>query len=801
MQQSCYSAWLPNNPKLKLFVKQLFPALRLIPFFACCLTAAAQTLPPEPVHALSVGKNGQDAFFALATADDGRVAVAGIAGRGDFGASDALLLIADQDLEKTFERHIGRHKDDGAYAISTLPGGGWLMAGYSTHPGNNGKQRTTYFGGRDAWLLRLDANGQTRREWIMGLPDKDDEWRQVLVLSDQEALLAGNSGESAWIARIDSAGSVIWQLRWQHFSLPTRLRAATWSAGRKTLYVTGFVEEQGQRRMWVAAIDQSGKLIWEKMWPHAQAEEGVGITVTPTAIFVGGNVHDARGRQDAFVTKLNANGTVLQHTVLGGREDDRVFSLAVLHDRDIVLGGSSKSFQRGSRRDQAWIVQCDTACRLLDEKYYGGKNDNAVYTLHAGTAGGLYAAGFSHSLIAKSDQAWAMQLRKSKQRKPAVRYSESNAIQADTVAKPTQVAAVFWLDPNPDLFDRRELVWPEAEIGVSVKVIAATAVQKQDFCLEINGRPCTDGAKFDEVVMRGGTAQSRTFEQQVRLEEGNNTLRATLRCASGTVATEPLHVVYTPRKPNLHLLAVGVPSPDLRYTTNDAQDFARALTRNNTAFHTVFVDTLCTENNTTKTAVLKNLRRLQYRFKERQIAPNDLVVVFLSSHGLQSGDSTFRIAAGDFDGPFLDETSLDFDREILDYLEEVNCRKLFVIDACLSGAAEPQAPSVSPALIASSHPNLNIFVSCRADELSYEDAQWQNGAFTEAIIQGLQQFTQHTEQIDDNGDRQLSIGELFNYVQKRVPELIQEKRPKTPTNQRPLLMQAPGQENLIIFKQ
>ncbi len=380
------------------------------------------------------------------------------------------------------------------------------------------------------------------------------------------------------------------------------------------------------------------------------------------------------------------------------------------------------------------------------------------------------------------------------------------SVKVDTSSKRDFVTAV-WLNPNPDQYDRHEIVWNESEIIIQVKVLSSKGLDKQHFCIEVNGRPCQEGAKLDEVSLKG-TKFSRTFYQKIKLGEGITTIKAIVQNDAGRTETEPLRVVFAPRKPNLHLISIGVPAVDLKYTTKDARDFAKAiqgLGKSNAAFQTIFLDTLFTEATTTKTEILKTLRRLQYRFDDRQIAPHDLILVFISSHGLSTAQGEFRIAASDYDGPFLQETSLDFEKEMINYLNPINCRKLFFVDACHSGAGGQEAFSLQAsgttiAELAAAQKGLNLLLSCRANEYSYEDDNWQNGAFTKTLVQAIEQFTQRKSGLDLNNDNALNIEELYQNVQKQVPQLVQSKRPKPQTSQTPLLVLANTQVPMILFQ-
>lgn len=367
---------------------------------------------------------------------------------------------------------------------------------------------------------------------------------------------------------------------------------------------------------------------------------------------------------------------------------------------------------------------------------------------------------------------------------------------AKSAERPAEYSVLVWVYPNPDHFDRQEIVWTQEELTVQVKVVSNRAINKQHFCIEINGEPCSDGVKFEEVSAKG-SQNSKTFSQTLRLRPGDNHLVAKLRTPDGLIQSELLKVVYTPSKPNLHILSIGIHSPDLKFPPKDARDFAAIFAAQpSAAFGKVFVDTLLTETQTTKTEILKALRRLQYRYADLQIQPKDVLMVFVSAHGFNTPDGEFRIAAADYDGPFMQETSLDFERELVNYLQDVNCRKIFLVDACQSGNASGEGIT----RIASQQKGLHLIASCQANEYSYEDEAWQNGAFTHAWIEGIQAFTQKSATVDLNGDGQLTLGELFAYVQRETPALVEKKRPKTKTGQKPVIFAPQHIQNLVLFE-
>lgn len=986
--------------------KHLLASVILLLWASC--DAWSQELSKEPLGEILAGKPGSDAIFSMAENHLNEVAAVGQAAKGENGGSDIFFLLLDKDLKTKAQRYIGRSSNDGANHVAAGMDGRWLVAGYSEQPSGGSPARERYFGKRDAWFVILDASGRVNQEFIFGT-QADDEFTHVSPLPDGGFLLCGYAGFWAWILRLNAAGQPIWQKKTQYHQQFTRALSAVVTTDQQA-YLTGYVTENGKKYMWMAGFSLDGQLLFEKIFPASQAMVGNSIVeLTPKMLAITGYHTDKKLRGNAFVCKTDKSGVLQECRSYGGRENDQASAMTLLHNGNLLLGGSSKSFERGSRRYRAWAAIISPQGELKTERYYGGKLDDGIQAVLQCHDGRILVAGFSGQQILKTDQAWVMHLSKPSRPKPPtvplsvkalpvwypngqyampgervfipvqlenpseegalmlkaiattrygiasehvlaeiflpplpaqsrqwiglplplpdtdwpavqqlkiqifqgdrlvsseaqtllqfsqaqapqlklsaqldknnlevrlantgqgaaqgvslflggakklglpeqvfvgdvkagqsavhsftlpstlplgglntlyIRAIDASSLFADSVAVELQTAEVtvlsgvdtlqrgnfltaVWISPNPDQFDRRDIVWPEDEITITVKVVSNKPIEKQHFCVEINGRSCVEGAKFEEVQMRGSRF-SRTFQQRVRLSEGANIIQAVVSNEAGTSRLENISVIYTPRNPNLHLLAIGVPSTDLKFTAHDARDFAKVLTQGNKAFSAIFVDTLYTEQTATKTEVLKSLRRLQYRFADRQIARHDLLIIFISSHGLNA-DGRFRIAAADYDGPFLQETSLDFEDEIIRYLQSIECRQLFIVDACHSGSANTpiRASGTGIAGLAASRTDLNLLASCREEEYSYEDDAWRNGAFTKAIKQAITALKEAPDEVDFNKDGQLDVHELQRYLQTQVPILVSTKRPKTPTNQTPLLVTAPGNPPIILYK-
>jgi uncharacterized caspase-like protein len=164
------------------------------------------------------------------------------------------------------------------------------------------------------------------------------------------------------------------------------------------------------------------------------------------------------------------------------------------------------------------------------------------------------------------------------------------------------------------------------------------------------------------------------------------------------------------------------------------------------------------------------------------IYEQDLLVVFISSHG-KTIRNDFKIVPTDFQ--IAGETALvDYRKDVVDPLDALPCQKILFIDACHSGSADAkvgitteETAANANSLITQGNDNksTNMMASCGAAESSWEDKSWGNGAFTSALIGAFKNEVFHDEKGEfqpTTDDKVLTIGELYTYLGRRVPQMI-----------------------------
>lgn len=370
---------------------------------------------------------------------------------------------------------------------------------------------------------------------------------------------------------------------------------------------------------------------------------------------------------------------------------------------------------------------------------------------------------------------------------------------------------IIWVDPSPGNTNGNRFQTSDPNAKIRVAIASRQRLRTEDIKVYQNKTVIETNKSFaeEELTAPNGNFQEATYSRKVALKEGPNEIFVQI----GEGISKKIVIDYQPRSRNLHVIAIGPTHPDLKYTSKDAQDFAKAFQQQQgKLFNQVFIRDLTSPEQTTQQEIIKAMVDLENRFRNEEILPNDVVIVFISSHGIIGTGDRYKIIPSGFDPVYGDRFTIDYKDDILAPLENIKCKKMVFIDACHSGAASAKGPfkdqrrSEMIFRLNAQSPGLSSIASCQSSEMSYEDEAWGNGAFTEAILEA---FNNETVQDSDgttykasSDDDFLTLGELYRFVRRRVNGLVKTYKPNAPTSQTPdLINSAEGlDEDLPIFE-
>jgi uncharacterized caspase-like protein len=207
--------------------------------------------------------------------------------------------------------------------------------------------------------------------------------------------------------------------------------------------------------------------------------------------------------------------------------------------------------------------------------------------------------------------------------------------------------------------------------------------------------------------------------------------------------------------------------PKLKYAAKDARDFREFLIRE-ANFAPDHVRILTDEKATQR----RVLSELGSKFLARVAKPDDLVLLFFSTHG-SPAQADVRgknfVVAYDSDPDDLYTTGIEMDK-ILESIQSrvLSERVLLILDACHSGAVTANAKGLArpvnfdaDALAQGS--GQMVICSSLPDQQSWESKRYQNGIFTRKLLDALRMKGQKT-----------TLGDALPFVQQSVAAEVQE---------------------------
>lgn len=178
----------------------------------------------------------------------------------------------------------------------------------------------------------------------------------------------------------------------------------------------------------------------------------------------------------------------------------------------------------------------------------------------------------------------------------------------------------------------------------------------------------------------------------------------------------------------------GVTSANLGNTTKDVKDLKKVLVNQGMVVATV------TSKFATKAKVMEKMNAINKLAK-----PGDKVIFYFSGHG-------------DCGKILLYKTEPLYYSEIVETLSKAKADKIFCfIDACLAGSV---TGTVYDNLEESS--KMMFMMASRANEYSFENNWIGHGYFSQGLLKGLRGMA------DTDGDRQITLEEIFRYVYNDV---------------------------------
>ena len=366
--------------------------------------------------------------------------------------------------------------------------------------------------------------------------------------------------------------------------------------------------------------------------------------------------------------------------------------------------------------------------------------------------------------------------------------------QADQAANRRQEAPVAVsqvLPPVVDLVSPGEVRSASTEVSLRVRGRSAADAPVSGWRIRVNGQVVPDVRGLGRQDMAAGAEREFTVtippqdsEIQVFAENRHGvSTPATLRvrwagaAAPPTVAGDAFQI-----QPKLYVLAVGVAQYQhadigkLNLPAKDARDFAAAMKRQEGKLYRQVEVKLLTDAQATRDDVVDGLEWLQ-----KQVTQHDVGMVFIAGHGMNDPALGYTFLPVNADPDRLKRTGVTV-ADIRTTLSSLAGKALFFVDTChagnVLGANRRAGPNDISGVInelASAENGVVVFSSSTGRQYSLEDAAWGNGAFTKALVEGINGAAARP------GNKRITHKMLDLYISDRVKQLTNGRQ--TPVTQ------------------
>ncbi len=391
----------------------------------------------------TIGGSSWETFYALQQTSDGGYILGGESYSylsGDKtenvqGQNDYWVVKLDAAGTILWQNNIGGNAFDALKSVQQTSDGGYILAGDSNSDISGDKTENSQ-GGRDYWVVKLDASGNIVWQNTIG-GSGEDILNFVQQTGDGGYILGGNSASplsgdktentlgfsDAWVVKLDASGTILWQNTLGGnetegvYSLQQTSDGGYILGAYSDSDITGDKTEisRGSFDYWAVKLDAVGNLLWQKtiggigediLKSIRQTGEGGYILAGNSASNISGDkTENSEGGKDYWVVKLDAFGNLLWQNAIGGSGEDVLNSIRQTSDGGYLLGGYSDSGISGDKTQNSqggndyWAMKLNATGNLLWQKTIGGSNDDYLLFAHP-TNDGLYIlGGYSNTSI------------------------------------------------------------------------------------------------------------------------------------------------------------------------------------------------------------------------------------------------------------------------------------------------------------------------------------------------------------------------------------------------------------------
>jgi predicted secreted protein len=345
------------------------------------------------------GTFGHNSYPNVIQASDGGFLITGDTCSYGAGHNDAYLVKTDANGEMQWNKTYGGPMNESAYVLCQTSDGGYAIMCTTTSFGA---------GGKDAWLLKIDAVGNLQWNKTYGDAGDNDGWMVFQTADGGYALSCdtnsfGAGGYDAWLIKTDASGNMQWNKTYggTGADYPTDLILTADGGYLLPIMSMSF----GGIKGWLVKTDSSGNMLWNKTYSVGTSSSSflAGIQTADGGYALTGVVFSG-AKYDAWFVKTDSSGNMLWNRTYVGTGDGQPWVPVQMDDGGYAIVGMTSSFGAGGQ--DGWLFRTDSSGNMLWNKTYGGAGMDFLDNIIRTSDGSFVLAGYTDSFGAGSTDLW-----------------------------------------------------------------------------------------------------------------------------------------------------------------------------------------------------------------------------------------------------------------------------------------------------------------------------------------------------------------------------------------------------------
>jgi hypothetical protein len=354
------------------------------------------------LHEQTYGGTDVDYNYAMINASDGGYIMAGHTSSFGAGLSDAWVVKVDMEGNHQWNSTYGGTDSDVVISIIPTTDGGYAMTGIIESWG---------YGEWDAWLIKIDNEGQMQWNKTYGGPERDYGGSLALttdggyiVLGYTKSFALGDS--DFYLIKTDDSGNLLWNKTYggygserSGFLIPT---------ADEGFLLVGLIGNQATNSLdvWIVRTDSDGNQLWNRTIGGVNNDfmyAGI-ATLDGGYVITGYTESYGAGSLDAWLVKIDQDGYHEWNRTFGGPALDYTTTIIATNDNGYVLAGRTMSFGAGG--EDMWLIKTNSLGELEFDQTFGGANADAAYGVVENGDEGYSLAGRTSSYGAGAEDIW-----------------------------------------------------------------------------------------------------------------------------------------------------------------------------------------------------------------------------------------------------------------------------------------------------------------------------------------------------------------------------------------------------------